>query len=120
MRQYGEVPPWLGAKPAPQITSVSGVGENAGGGAGVQTQDGSGFGHIEVMMGKSAIAAGQIVLTFSVAPPVLFFSGAEMFGPLTITNNDGAHTSITIAWTRPGSYIVGKRYDIHYEWSVSQ
>lgn len=120
MRQYGDVPPWVGAGAAPKVSSVSGVGRAAGGGAAVQTQDGNGFGHIEVTMGGAAVAAGQVVLTFAAAPPVLFFAADEMFGPLTIVNNDGAHTSITIQWLRPGGYVVGNKYNIHYEWSISQ
>lgn len=119
MRQYGEVPPWLSSAAAPAVTSTSGLG--TGGGAGVFSEDGQGFGRILVNPGKSPSASGNVVITFPATPPLLFIapSDPDDFGTFTVTNNDGAHTSITLSWT--GAKLVGgKKYTIAYEWNVSK
>lgn len=120
MRQYGEVPPTLSTAAAPSVSTTTGLG--TGGGASVQTKglpsDGQGFGDVVVMSGSNPSSSGSVVLTFPQTPPILFFAADEGFGALTVTGNDGAHTSITVAWsvTLPKS----RRLGIHYEWNVSQ
>jgi hypothetical protein len=116
MRQYGEVPPWLSTAAAPAVSGASGLG--TGGGAGVQTKDGSGFGEIEITTGSNPGSAGSVTLAFGVAPPILFFGSSDAFGALTVTNNDGAHTSINIAWNQQPP--PGRKLAIHYEWLVSK
>lgn len=116
MRQYGEVPPWLSTAAAPAVSATTGLG--TGGGAGVQTKDGQGFGAVEIIVGSNPSVGGSVALVFPQQPPVLFFSATDGFGTLSATNNDGAHTTITLNWTaqlQPGS-----RQSIQYEWSVSK
>lgn len=114
MRQYGEVPPWVGTGPAPTVQSVTGLG--TGGGAGVDTDDGSGFGDVLIQTGSNPSAGGNIVLAFSVVPPLLFISGDGEFGALIVTNNPSAAVTITWAATLPP----GRKLRLNYEWSVSK
>ena len=113
MRQYGEVPPWLSTAAAPAVSATTGLG--TGGGAGVQTKDGQGFGTVEIVAGNNAAVGGSVVLAFPSLPPLMFFSTTDAFGALSSANNPS--TSITISWTaqlKPGRHI------INYEWAVSK
>lgn len=116
MRQFGEVPPWLSTASAPAVSSVTGLG--TGGGAGVQTKDGQGFGAVEIVTGSNPSAGGSVVLAFAQQPPIMFFGATDGFGTLTATNNDGAHMSITLNWT--AQLPPGRRLSIHYEWANSK
>lgn len=113
MRQYGEVPPWLSTAAAPQVKTVAGIG--TGGGAGVQTKDGQGFGEVILRSGSNPSAGGNVVLQFPQTPPTLFISGDEEFGVLTVTGQ--TTTTVTISWatTLPPS----RRLRLHYEWNAS-
>lgn len=117
MRNAYEPAPWLAALNTPVVTSTSGLG--TGGGAAVQTADSGGFGDIFVYVGDDFTASGSIALTFPNTPPSLFISGDESFGPLTQATVGNV---VTISWTAASfkSPSGGKRYQIHYEWSVSQ
>lgn len=114
MRQYGEVPPVLSTDPAPRVESTAGLG--TGGGAGVQTPDGSGFGGISIMTGSSPLANGNVQVGFSASPPALFISLPDDFGTQTIVQ---AGSELTIAWSG-ATLLPNHRYRIHYEWSISQ
>lgn len=116
MRQYGEIPPWLSTAAAPAVSSTTGLG--TGGGAAVQTKDGQGFGEVRIYVGSNPSTGGQIILTFPQTPPVLFISGDDGFGTLTVTNNDGAHTAITVAWAAKPPPNVQLR--LQYEWATSK
>lgn len=114
MRQYGEVPPWVGAGPAPAVISATGLG--TGGGASVSTADGSGFGEVLIMTGSNPSANGNVHLAFGTVPPSLFLSGDEAFGTLASANNPSS--DITFSWSG-GTLKPNKRYRMHYEWAAS-
>lgn len=113
MRQYGELPPWLSTAAAPAVSAVTGLG--TGGGAGVQTKDGQGFGEVCIVAGSNPSVGGSVVLAFAQVPPLMFFGAADGFGVLTATNNPSA--AITLTWTaqlKPGRHVIA------YEWSNSK
>jgi hypothetical protein len=116
MRQFGEVPPWLSTAAAPAVSAASGLG--TGGGAGVQTTDGQGFGEVRIVTGNNPSAGGSVTLTFPQQPPVLFLAGDEGFGALSAPNNDGAHITFVISWAT--TLPPNRRLRIHYEWNVSK
>jgi hypothetical protein len=116
MRQFGEVPPWLSAAAAPAVVSMTGIG--AGGGAGVQTQDGQGFGEVCIVTGSNPAAGGSVTLNFPQLPPILFFTGSDVFGVISAAGNDGAHNQIVLSWT--AQLPPGARCQLHYEWAVSR
>lgn len=114
MRQYGEVPPWLSPAVAPAVSATTGLG--TGGGAGVQTPDGQGFGSIIVAAGPDAAVGGSITLVYATTPPTMFYAASDAFGTLTVTGQ--GTTTHTLTWTAKPS----NRSDhlISYEWATSQ
>lgn len=112
MKNYGEVPPVTGNTPAPTVGSVTGLG--TGGGAGVFTPNGTGFGFIEIKVGSNPSAGGSLALNFAATPPTLFLSGSEDFG--TITQSTLAN-AVTISWA--GTPRKNSRGRIYYEWNSS-
>lgn len=116
MRNAYEPPPWLAALNTPAVQGATGLG--TGGGASLFTTDSGGFGDIRLFAGPGFTAAGSVALAFPNAPPTLFISGANDFGPLTQATVGNV---VTISWTAfaPKSPGGTKAYDIHYEWSVS-
>lgn len=114
MRNAYEPIPWLATPANPPGVSAA-VGLGTGGGAGVFTPDGSGFGVIELQMGSNPSAGGHVDLKFAQAPPTLFFSGSEGLGNLTVTNQ--GTTTVTVTWD--GTPRLGSKQRIQYEWSVS-
>ena len=116
MRQFGEVPPVLSTVPAPVVASVTGLG--TGGGAGVSTPDGQGFGKVNVMAGVGPSAAGNVVLNSASNWPQMFVSGELSFGALTVSGT--GTTSLTIAWTAANLKNPTKPYELYYEWFSSR
>lgn len=116
MRQAYSPAPWLAALNTPAVSATAGLG--TGGGAAVQTPDSGGFGDIYVYAGPNFTASGSVALTFPSTPPTLFIAGDETFGALTQATVGNV---VTISWTAfaPKSPGGGKKYNIHYEWSVS-
>ena len=113
MRQYKQMPPVLNPNPAPQISGTSGLG--TGGGAGVQTPDGSGWGNVIVKMGRNPSTGGSVSLTFSSVPPAMFVSGPEEMGTVT---QSLLGSVLTILWTaKPPA---NSTCVLSYEWNVSQ
>lgn len=113
MRQYGEVPPWLSAAAAPQVSATTGLG--TGGGAGVQTQDAQGFGSVFVQVGSNPSGSGSITLVFATTPPTMFFSWDS---DVTLSVSGQGTTSITLSWA--STLQAGRKNVISYEWSVSK
>jgi len=114
MRQYGEVPPTLGAGPAPKVSIVTGLG--TGGGASVFTQDGSGYGDVFIQTGKNPDATWEVQIEFSSAPPTLFVSGDDALGILEVSQ---VGTTLTVNST-DAFWSPNTKYQLHYEWAVSQ
>lgn len=119
MRQFGEVPPWLSSPAnAPVVSSTTGLG--TGGGAGVFTPIGSGFGRIDVQVGSGSISATpQIVLSFpSANPPTLFFGCPDAMPNQNLTVTGQGTQTMTLSWTglnlRPNS-----KHVVTYEWATS-
>jgi hypothetical protein len=117
MRQYGEVPPWLAANNTPAVVSATGLG--TGGGAGISTPDSSGFGDINVQVGKNYSTSWNIVLNFPLFVVTFFVAAEDAFGTITQST---AGNQLTISGT--GAHFAGagngKLFKIHYEWSVSK
>jgi len=115
MRSAYEPIPWLAADNTPRIKSTTGLG--TGGGAGVSTQDSSGFGEIDVKFGVNHSANVTVVLNFPSTPPTLFISGEQCFGTVTqaTVSND---VTITCTGILPGA--PGELRRLHYEWATSQ
>ena len=114
MRQYGEVPPWLAALNTPKVSAVSGLG--AGGSAAVQTEDSGGFGNVMVTVGTGFSTTWSVAITFPSAPPTLFVSGDDDFGPISQATVGNV---VTLSGTQATFRLLGKPYTLHYEWSTS-
>lgn len=112
MRQYGEVPPVLNTDPAPAVSGLTGLG--TGGGAGVSTRDGTGFGEVMLQVGSNPSVGGNVSITFASTPPTLFISGSEGLGTLTQATSGNI---VTITWTRAPR--ANSRERIQYEWFSS-
>lgn len=114
MRQYGDVPPWLAALNTPAVSATAGLG--TAGGAAVQTEDSGGFGNVLVSVGKGFSATWSVALTFPKTPPALFVAGDDAFGPITQTTVGNV---VTLSGTQATFALLGKPYQLHYEWSTS-
>ena len=111
MRTRYATPPVSGNGVAPTVASTSGLG--TGGGAGVFTPDGNGYGYIDLLTGANPVSSGNVVLHFSVVPPTLFFGPHPDFGAATVSGNPSM--AITLAWTG-ATLTPNARYQIPWEW----
>lgn len=112
MRSNGEPTP-LPDGNAPAVSAASGLG--TGGGAGVFTPIGSGWGNVECQIGASPSASGSVTLVFPSAPPAMFVSGDMSFGTVT---GSLVGSTLTISWSG-GNLKPGSRPKLHYEWNTS-
>lgn len=113
MRQYGEVPPVLSTALAPAISAATGLG--TGGGAGVQTPDGQGWGAVIVRAGPGAPAGGSLTLVYPQTPPAMFYGPSEAFGTLAVAGQ--GTTTHVLSWT--GTLTPNQPHRIAYEWGSS-
>jgi len=115
MKSKYEPVPVLAASNNPVVLSATGLG--TGGGASLFAPQ-TGLGDIKLFVGKGYSASGNVALQFPSAPPALYISGDEQFGPLTQSTVGNV---VTISWTaaRFSSPSSTETFNIHFEWNSS-
>lgn len=99
----------------PAIAGATGLG--TGGGAGIFSPVGSGWGEVLLYVGNNPSSSGSVTLKFNVTPPTLFFAATDKFGTLSVTGQ--GTTTIVVSWTG-AALAPNSRHQIDYEWSTSK